>query len=293
MSKDEQGILFFNHGARHCARLAVSLYSLRQNWQGQAVILDTGASGGIVEKIAADRRLAVEVVRIPFVQRPRNSCYVTKAGLWRYSPFREVSLLVDSDTLFAKSPQALLDIAADEKNANIVVTRFSSWISTGELVSGRIERWKGVKASGIDVAKLVEDSLGVPHPAINTGVISWKGTDTQVLRDWERLTAAGWKCPFTDELSAQLLLRKHPHTLLSDRFNCSPIYGQEKEKAVIWHLHGSKHCLRADGRGERGHPIWWPVFQEAWREDIGGIKSWAQASGDDGLTWNLAAGRAG
>lgn len=283
-----RGVIFFNHGQKHCARLVVALSSLRQHYGGPISILDTGESGGVAESIAADGRLAVELQQIPFVARRRNSCYVAKSSLWRHSPY-DTTVFLDADTITCGSIQTLFDMAADRAGPGFVVTRFSNWITTGDIIRKRIERWHGIEATGIDVERLIRKSLERPHAAINTGIMAWR-KDAAILKPWQALTEAGWRTPFTDELAAQLLIRELPHVLLSDRWNCSPIYGFEKEKAVIWHAHGSKHVAFDANRGHEGHSLWWPRFCHAWKQNIGGIQSWAPAGDDRLAAVMLAAG---
>lgn len=274
-----RGVIFFNHGTKHCARLAVAVASLRQHFDGPIVILDTGESGGVAEQIAGDSRLQIELRQIPFVARRRNSCYCMKSSLWRHSPF-DVTIMLDADTLTAGSIRPLFEVAANPSESGFVVTRFSDWITTGNIIRSRILRWRGVQVVGstqpaIDVDRLIAKSLERPHAAINTGVLAWR-KGARILGPWETLTDAGDRTPFTDELSAQLLIREHGHTLVSDRWNCSPIYGAEKDKAIIWHFHGNKQTR------PEALPIWWPKFAAAWDANICALRNWAPA-GDERL----------
>jgi len=272
------GILFFNHGRKHLERLLVSLWSLRKHWQGPAILVDTDSAGSrdVVAALAADARLAVKVIRVPFQERPKNSCYVMKSGLWRHSPF-DITLQIDSDTAFAGSPQPLFDLlAVDDKNADLIVTQFSDWVTTGPTIRGRLNRWRDVVCparneweSTIDIQRQLKRSLATDWPAINTGVVGYRG-EPDFLTDWERVSIAGWKCPFTDELAAQLLVRQHPHLVLGDRWNCSPIHGREKADAVIWHFHGGKE------RRPEAAPIWEPLREECERKDVGGVREWGR-----------------
>ena len=285
--KNETGVLYFNHSRPHLARLLVSIFSLRKHFSAPICILDTGYSEGVIDKIAADERLAVRTMSIAFVQRRKNSCYNMKASLWRESPFSNF-LFLDADTIVANSIAPLIDGIESPVNAPLLVTRFSDWTTATPIIRGRIEKWRGVKADGIIADHLIEASYRQEWPAINTGVFGARTADGQsILSAWERLTHAGWKCPFTDELSMQLIVRKFSHAIASDRFNCSPIYGAEKSAAVIWHAHGSKHVTGGEeGRGAEGHRIWFPIFREAWEANAGGVRDWAPA-GDDRLARHL------
>lgn len=272
-----RGFCYFNHGTKHLARLLVSLASLRRHYGGPVAVLDTGESGGLVERIAGARGLGAELVRIPFEALRRNSCYVAKAGLWRHSPYA-TTVLLDADTVVARDPAGLFGLVEASESGGVVVTRFSDWVTTGPIVRGRIERWRGVRCpadnrgllKSISADELVAASLDAPHAAINTGVVGFCREARGFLRDWERLTRAGWRCPLTDEISCQLLLRKYRHTLVGDEFNCSPLFGKRKSQAVIWHAHGHKEFR------EEALPIWWPVIKECWDQNVGGYREWAR-----------------
>lgn len=256
-----QGVVYFNRGTKYLTRLLVSLYSLRKHYDGPVAILDTGEpeAAGVLGRIADEPRLAAVVQRISIKLLRRNSCYVRKASLWRDSPF-DRTLLVDSDTLFLASPAPLLEMLSYAEGG-IVFTRFSDWLTTGKPVAERIERWRAL------APELVTASLSRPHPAINTGVVAWN-RDSELLPAWESLTSRGWRCPFTDELAAQILLRKHPHFLAGEHWNSSVLYGLRRDAAAIVHYHGDKHLRPEDGgRWVRAH-------QEAVAANVGNVAVW-------------------
>jgi hypothetical protein len=282
---DGTGFLYFHHGTKHAVRLVVSLFSLRKRWDGPVAIADTGESRGLVDRIIADGRLQVEaLVRAPFRQLRRHSCYVAKSSVWRCTPFARGTIMLDCDTMFVRSPAGLVEIVEDERNAPVFVTRFSNWVTTGPLVSKRLRQWERVKCEGLNVKKMLKENLDAPHAAINTGLVGFRASEAgEFLEDWERLSQAGARCSFTDELSAQNLIRKHRHTLLSDRWNCSPLFGAEKDKAVLLHFHGNK-ALRPEVGG-----LWLAAYEECLSLNIAGIREWTPA-GDPALTeWMASA----
>lgn len=261
MSVNRRGVIFFNHNTKYLLRLLVSLYSLRAHSSLPAVILDTGApeAEDVLRQIAGDHRLLADVRKIPMRLLRRNSCYVRKASLWRDSPF-EQTLLVDSDTLFLADPQALLD-SLESAPGGIVFTAFSDWKTTGRTIAGRIERWREI------APELVKASLEKTYKAINTGVVAW-ARGSEFLPEWESLTSAGWRCPFTDELAAQLLLRAVPHGLAGQEWNSSVLYGLRDVPPKIVHYHGDKHLRPEDGgRWVRAH-------QEAMAANAGNVAAW-------------------
>lgn len=261
-SAGKRGVIYFNLGVKCCVRLLVSLHSLRKHYDGPVTILCADDEGKeICDRVAT--ACGAGVVVIPIQYRKKNTAYTTKAGLWKFSKY-ETTLLLDSDTVVAGDISPLFDFA---EKSGLVVTRFADWVSTGKLIRGRLEKWHGVRWDGLD--DLLKASLEAPRAAINTGVVCWSNDlASDFLRDWESLTIAGWRCPFGDELAAQLLIRKHEHTLVSDSFNCSPIYGTNKDKARIWHAHGSK-----EWRPE-AQPIWRPLIEEVWQQNAADVRSW-------------------
>lgn len=266
-----KGVVYFNMGTKCLVRLCVSLYSLRKVYDGPVAVMSCGSDGGICERIAKD--LDANLLTIPVKQLRKNSAYCAKPSLWRHSPF-ETTLLIDSDTIVARDVRPMLDSISD--SPQVLVTHFSDWVTTGKMISGRILKWRGVKCDGLNVESMIDRSLDRPHAAINTGVVGWSTRSKAFLKDWEQLTNAGAHCPFTDELAAQLLVRDHDHLLCDDRYNCSPLFGRNKDLAVIWHFHGKKH-LR-----DVALPIWLPVYQECLAKNVAGIKDWTPA-GDPAL----------
>jgi hypothetical protein len=265
-----RGVVYFNHGTRCLVRLVVSLWSLRKVYKGPVAILDTDANKDFHAALR-DRRLDAEVVPLSITMYRRHSAYIAKSTLWRHSPF-DMSLLLDADTVIARPIDQLIGFLG--LNPGLVVTRFSDWITTGNIVGNRIKRWADVPHDM--AAKLARKCLRNALPAINTGVVGWR-RDCPTLREWESLTAAGWRTPFTDELAMQLLIASRDHTLVGEKFNASPIYYRGRpEDAVIWHFHGGKH-LRPEAR-----PIWWPLYQECLEANVAGIRDWTPA-GDPAL----------
>lgn len=272
----KHGVVYFNHGTKHLVRLVVSLVSLRRHYDGPVCILDSGEESAIgpLDSIAPHGGDDLTLRRIAIPHRRRNTAYTAKASLWRWSPF-DMTLFLDADTVVAGDVSPLLD-KAKQSESGFVVTRFSNWTTNAGLIPGRIEKWRNVKAVDIDVAALVQSALSRPSPAINTGVVAWR-RDAAMLPLWERLTGAGWRCPFTDELAAQLLLERHKAAMVNDAFNCSPIYGANKASAVVWHCHGHKE-LRSEAA-----PLWLPIFTECLTRSVARVRDWMPA--DDRLRY--------
>lgn len=272
-----QGVCFFNHGTKHIARLVVAIRSLRKHYDGPVCVLDTGSaeSREVMQWLGDDcDELNASVAIFKMQQLRRNSCYCAKPGLWRHSPFAR-TLLVDSDTLFLRSPEPLFAELDPPSAGGFVVTRFSDWQTTGRIISGRLEKWRGVKCDGIDCDKIVEYLQHEHWPAINTGVVAWDRENPvarETLELWERLTLAGWRNPWTDELAAQILIAKRRHFAASEIWNSSVLYARDRENAAIVHHHGGK-SLRPEDGGR-----WIAAYRECCEQNIAGIREWGPAT---------------
>ena len=259
---DGAGICFFNHGTKCAIRLVVAAHSLRAHYGIPATVLDTGteAAAPIMERIASDHRLLIDVKRITMKEYKKHTCYVRKASLWRDSPYR-VTLLVDSDVLFLASPEPLIDAVGNPNNAGFLVTAFSDWVTTGMTIRKRIDLWHQF------FPELQRLSLERAWPAINTGVVGWRRDEAtdKILAEWEAVTITGQKLPWTDELAAQLIIRRWPHALAPECWNSSVLFTKDRAGAKIMHYHGSKNLRPEDGGR------WLAAFVEARAKNIAGL----------------------
>jgi hypothetical protein len=263
------GVIYFNDGNTHLVRMLVSIYSLRKFWSGPIAVLDSTSrhnrsTAKTVDAICS--ALDCEKIRIVSAGKP----YVTKAMLWRSTPFSK-TLFLDSDTIVADNLSPIFGFGS------LVVTRFSNWSTETPLIVKRLRQWSAVECNGMEVKQLLHRSLGDPHVAINTGVVAWYHGHP-ILPEWERLTAAGDAagCILADELAMQLLVRKHHHVIAADRWNLSCRYGVETHCPKVIHLHGGKHI------GRWAHPLWKKEYDECVRRNIARVKRW-QPAGDTAL----------
>lgn len=271
------GYLFFNHSTGCLARLVVAIHSLRKlEPLAEICVLDTGTpeAAMILAAIDNDPRLILHLKRFEMKQLRRNSAYVAKAGLWRHSPFRN-SLLVDADVLFLKSPEPLLEMVCDTSKPGFVLTKFSDWTCSGRTISSRLEKWRNVKCDCVtDIGAIIDKARRLSLPAVNTGLVGMRRDKetSPVLEIWERLTLAGCRNPWTDELAAQIIATNAPVQLADEIYNSSVLYAKDRENAVCLHLHGKKHTRpEAGGR-------WIAAYRECCEQNMAGIREWGPAT---------------
>ena len=260
-----RGVLYYVTGDRHWCVLTVSLMSLRKFYNGPVALI-IGDDGGekIYDYISQDARLAPIIpvdIRDEQESYGRNTGYMTKPKMIRVSPF-DSTVFLDADTVVVRDIEPLFI----EPEGQVRLTSFGTWTTQQRKVVGRLKKWRDVDPY------MVDKLIGTPYPALNTGVIAF-GSGSRSMEfgmEWEVTTEMNPSF-IADEIAAQLIFLRHKVQVLDDRWNCSPIYGANKDEVYIWHMHGKKH-LR-----EQARPIWLPYFQRACELDMAGINEWMPA----------------
>ena len=226
-----EGVLYYNTNTKCIVRLMVSIFALRKVYSGPCALIHDGP-------VKEDLRDFCQFHRVSIHEQPVATEYalVRKSQLWRVTPF-QFSVFLDADTLPLASPQPLIDEA---KRHGFVVHHFSNWQTTGGKISTRIRNWEPAIGK-----KEVKAALGY-GAAINTGVFAFD-RDAEILREWEQITRLGYERNCTrrlvDELAAQVLLHRYPHSLVGPEWGCSGRFGGDVKNPKIMHFHGSKHVM--------------------------------------------------
>ena len=259
---DDRGVVYLCIGRKHLALLAVSVRSLLKHWPGPVAFFADKEALPFCDKIldvaGHGRLLPIE---------PQHRAYAVKPAIPALSPFSE-TIQVDADTIWAGSPVGLFDMLTPQL---FIVTSFGGWHSQGPRMQGRIEGWWDKDRERVQAA------TAKPWPAINTGVVAY-GSESPVAREaWLAETLRYSRVFMADETAAQLILPDYAERpdlmrVVGDSWNCSPRFGAEKDRAVVWHFHGHNKL----GRLEEYRRLWEPEWQAAWKEDWAGIRSWAR-----------------
>jgi hypothetical protein len=269
-----RGVLYYLRGGRHANVLVVSLASLRNHWQGPVCLLcgdDEAVS--LAKRIAADPRLTDNFSWSAFKgdEGKRGTGYSTKTLLTGLSPFDE-TLFIDADTLVVGDLGELWPT-----HGEVVLTQFASWVSNGPRISGRLAKW--LEHAPDEVYRMSQYA----YPAINTGVMAWRGDAGAFGRAWREMTMRNVGF-IVDELACQLIYPDHDCRVLDDRFNASPIHSERGggRDVRIWHGHGSKFIKR-----DAGWELWEPYYRAACELNLAGIADWTPG-GDKHLKARLA-----
>lgn len=268
-----RGFAYLLTDPRHAVRLATSLWSLRQFSDAPAILLATRPESlAIAERIAQDLRLRTDVLSHDEPQVQRNAAFFAKITALR-RPLFDQTVYLDADTVVVGDVGELVN-SNDER---FTAVHFAEWTTTTPIVAGRIEPWKCLPTPPHQRQRIDEliDRCKYSLPGINGGVVRANPNDP-LLAEWESLAYAGQDTFVCDEISLQLLLADYPHRLLDGRFDCSPVIDGDRRDVRIWHFHGSKHLRRPAGRVR-----WLPWFEQAWKENAGGVQEWAPAGDGD------------
>ena len=286
MRNRDDGVLYMLTGLKHAVNLAVAVHALREgkHWDGPICIAAGCAdSHEVAAKIAADRRSGEVTVKrwdAPTKQstgkRGSGVQYANKCEMHRLSPF-ERTIFMDADTVVVGDISDLLSL--DEQ---VRLTRFANWASNQPPVRSRVEGWREHDPEGVAVM------LSAAYPAINTGVIGFTRQAKRWFDAWRELTHRNLSF-ICDEIAAQWMCPRHPHMVMPEKFNASPIYSLARHGPLsvnadprIWHFHGKKQVKHPHGRH-----LWWPRYQAAIADDFAELPQWTPA-GDKRLRSYLA-----
>ena len=252
------GVVYLLRGDSHAVRLLVSVNSLTRYWMGGVTIICTDETGYKYGKQIAEA-CNVDVICSIHPSRKRHASFVHKTKINELSPY-DSTVFLDCDTLVTGDITPIFPI-----NDEMVLTTFGNWVSTGNKMSGRIEKWSQVAPEHVN--RMQQRSW----PALNTGVFGFNRR-TMFMDDWYKFTDKNVSF-ICDEIAAQLMYPDYPVRLLDDRFNFSPRFGvfNAKKDASIYHFHGRKHLF------PEAREIWLPEFASLFRKNLANVQEWCPA----------------
>lgn len=251
-----KGILYYMTGEKMAVRLAVSIHTLRQHYDGPVTIFSEGRLANQYTH-AIGERYGCTVKEVQFnATDGKNTTYLNACLCAQQSPY-ETTLWIDADTIICVDVQPLLDIT--EKHG-FVLAAFSDWLSGSGQIRKRIENWRGILPD-----EWIDRALEPGRPAINCGVFGCR-YDSRLVKDWHDLARKGQHTRIPDEVCCQIMMAQPQYnvTVVPQKWNCSCKYGQRWiDEARIVHYHGNKHCRFHDDTGEPIHNclLWYKHFQ--------------------------------
>lgn len=225
------GVIYYNRGNSCVLRLIVSIKSLRKYYNGNITLLLEGCDLNQFSEFIQSNDISI----VNLDTDTCNNSYVRKIIVSQLSPY-DKTIFIDADTLIVGNIDEIFD---DIENHDLVVTKFSNWVSSGRTISSRINKFSKY-LSEEDLQKAINYG-----PAINTGVYGFK-KNSKIFDEWIKLAKIGQNnnIYIPDEVACQALLHKYNVKIIDAKFNVSAKYGENEQDKRIIHYHGRKHCKK-------------------------------------------------
>lgn len=315
-----RGIIYSLSGPAYAELLTVSLWSLRQHFQGPVAIFCGPGCREAMQPLYDDPRLhPLELIDHDLPNVRRHAHYCVKPGIALASPFDE-TVFLDADTLVCGEVDELFE-------APLTVTQFADWVTTGKIISGRIRQWMEgepellphdtpsqagdlIVVSSVDGCKRtvswehrrvlsIEPKRGdQPRKAVVADAIAHELASRclEVARPAINTGVFAFTREASKALVAweELTLRGWRHSFtdeLAMQLLCEYASARVVDDRWNWSVQFGKAAEpviqhfhgRKHVRSAKGAAIWWPRFEECRREDVGGIQGW-------GGDWDIAVG---
>lgn len=270
-------IIYLMSWPAHLPYLLVSVHTLRQHYNGDIVIYAWPASFPIVDEIRRDKRLGIDrvVLREP-TYMGKNDQFLDKIKLAQELKDEvDTVTYLDADTTIHGDLSILSNMA---RQYGFVATQFSGWVTNGNTIRGRISELR--KFPEID-EKLIDQISIETWPSVNGGV--WCACpESAVLEQWYQWTMIAKNLFIADEkvlhiMQPMFFPRQMMTTICGNgRYNCSAKFQPSdlpNEKVVVYHYHGDSN-VRPQNKSQRGYDLWWPLYVECMKKNIGGIARW-------------------
>jgi hypothetical protein len=264
------GVIYLMTGPQHGARLIVSLYTLRQWYDGPVTVFTTRPeSHAIGKRLAASDELRVN--HQTFWELPPgdyNASCATKPFIFSAAPY-DASILLDADTMVVGPIDELVDSA---QSSPLTVTTFCGSRTNEHGHQVAFAGWRKLAGRTGDVyglTPLLDHIQAYPQWKINAGVVAAR-KGTQFLAEWQALSRFAQKMPLPEEVALQLLSLRYPHRLLGWKFNCFPLMQPQPSDVRIVHFAATSHLSH-----EATQAMWMPVYRECRRKNIADLRRWS------------------
>jgi len=262
-----KGVIFYNSGNSCLIRMIVSLYSLREVYDGNISIFYPSRDVGENNFAIKVCKKACEIFNADLqeidmgVPEGKNRVFLERTKYHTVTPY-DVSMSIDSDTVVLSDKITdILDAAEEHEYA---LASFSNWQTSSGMVSKRIKTWEE------HYPELIEPALTF-GPAINCGCFAFR-KDAEIMKVWHDKAIVGRDTFICDETCMQVLLPSYPHKVLSSAYNTSCKYDKrisDSDYPVMVHFHGKKHCrFNEGGQPLNNCDIWMYFFMQCLTEGV-------------------------
>lgn len=272
-------IVYLVSNTPHLPYLVVSLYTLRQQYNGIIKVFAWKESIDLVRKIAEDKTLDIQVQhREPELRKEHgvrsNAQFFAKIRMMQSISGDDVNVYLDCDTVVCGSLQPLFDMGSIK---GFTGTQFCHWLCNGSRISKRIRDLE--KYENEEINALIHEVSTQPLPSLNGGSFACHPS-SPILEQWYSFCMIAKDAFIADEKCLHLFnaqrFRNHFSVLMGGAYNCSPKLKSPdlKDKdVIIWHFHGDSNC-RPTNKSQKGFFLWWPLYKHCLRENVGNMQSW-------------------
>jgi len=253
--------------------LVVSLYTLRQHWEGKVTVFAWEQAFPLAEELGKDMRLYVDVKKREPIEKGGRKKWQFLDKIHLMSTLdTDAALYLDADTTVHNPIDSIFDAVAEH---GFVSTQFNDWTTGMRRIQKRVKKLTGIER--ID-QKLVQRVLRGAYPSPNGGVFACR-PDSLVLPVWYEWTKAAMSIFIPDETVLHLFqpsFFRGVGILEGGRFNCSPKFQPKNlkdEEVVIYHHHGSS-AVRPQ-KSPRSYAMWYPLYQDCMLQNVGGMAEWS------------------
>ena len=264
--QETRGIILFNRGDKCVVRAMVCLYTLRQHYDGPITFFLEDPYPHEFDEVC--KYFNCDVVHNEINHNIK--ALVRKTEMFLRSPY-DRTLWLDADMIIVGKLDEMFDYLDDY---DVAIPHFAGWVSDGSTIAKRIKRYKGLADQ-----KHIDEALK-HHPAVNTGILSWRKGDPFIQKWFDLALKGDGKMFIPDEVAFQVLYPSYKDLspdgkgvyIASTDFNVSVIHdkNQSKNRRVI-HYHGQKHVL--------DHPncdLWKETFEKMRKDNIANINQFIQ-----------------
>ena len=231
------GIVMYNNGTDCIVRSLVCFNSLRKWWDGPVTLFVEGddVPDSYVDIVRETYNIDV---RAPAIKSD-SSTLVRCIEVCRETPY-DRTLWLDLDTVVCGDIKDMFDFLIGPYQ--IVIPRHLEWLSSGSVISKRINSYKGICEDS-----LIEKALD-HNPAINVGVFSFE-KNAPFFEEWLDLSKKGEEAgiEIPNEVAFQILYPSATGILLApSKFNAvahKTHQYQEIDDKRVMHYHGHRHVM--------------------------------------------------
>lgn len=256
------GIVYQLSGNWTATLCVVSLWSLRQHYDGPVSLLITDECMDVGKAIAADKRLRVELIPTTRPTDGKRPHWVAKTFTYLQSPY-DYSIYIDSDTVIHADPSPLF--------GDLVLTKVNELriLDNHQYPKSVRHQFRKFRKHGPIMERMIDNCYAANRYCVNNGVWGF-AKEHRLLWELHHLCVGLREERMHDEIAMQLCLpRYHDIKWMDGRWNALVAYEKQWGDRKIAHYHHKYYANIA-----RGRESFTPVLRDAIDNNVAGLRDW-------------------